>query len=127
MDEVEIEKPKLIRQNTFTKDSTSTSEIAAASTYGHRQESSSSLTAAIATASKRSIGKSAVFQNHGEVKLIGGSIVRKNVDSNSHDSVDYKDLRASVSKPTDNLQLAGSVDYQSKQEKRSSLPLYAVN
>ena len=66
------------------------------------------------TASKRSVGsKTAVFQNHGEVKLIGGSIVRKNVE-NTSDTVDFKDLRAIVQKPTDNLQLGGSVEYQGK-------------
>ena len=40
--------------------------------------------------------------------------MRKNVEQNSS-SVDYKDLRASVQKPTDNLQLQGAVEYSKKQ------------
>jgi hypothetical protein len=118
-EEIEIEKPKLFRQNTFTKDSAvNASEIAAASVhtaaaaYGQQQESSSSF-AAQATASK------SWRQNNGSIKLIGGKVVKQNVDS--QDSVDYKDLRASVQRPTDNIQVGGSFDYaQSKQDKRST-------
>ena len=92
-DDNDVDRPKLIRQNTFTKDS----------------ESSIQAFASTASASKKS---SKVFQNKSEVRLVGGSLVKKNAEL---EAFDYKDLRASVRKPSDNLQVEGAVDY-SKQD-----------
>ena len=90
----DVDRPKLVRQNTFTKESSSiekTANVAATSTSTRRG--------------------SRVFQNRGEVKLVGGQLVKKHEEC---ESVALRELRASVSKPSDNLTLEGSVDYAKK-------------
>ena len=94
----EPERPKLVRQNTFTKESSTENSLVQAAT-------ATSFATAAASTTRRS---SKVFQNKGEVKLVGGRLVQKHEEQ---DSVNLRELRASVHKPSDNLALEGSVEY----------------
>ena len=110
----EVDRPKLVRQNTFTKES-STSDTTSVRQASATATSIVAAAAASSTSAHRRSSKE-VFQNRNDVRLVGGQLVKKHEDQ---ESVNIRELRASVQKPSDNLTLKGSVDY-SKQDWSSS-------
>ena len=94
-------KGKLVRENTFTKDST--------------DNSISQSTAVIASASKfQSAAATSSYQSQDNVRLVRGKLVKTSAVADEDCRYDVSDLRASVARPTDNLALEGAVDYSTK-------------